>query len=57
MDNATLISMLDLETRDIKTKKKKRKWREIEAIQDQYRLRKELEEIDMMYELDELESI
>ncbi|WP_416307600.1 DUF3545 family protein [Neptunicella sp. SCSIO 80796] len=55
MDKSSLMSMLDLETRSAKTKKKKRKWREIEAIQDEYRLRKELEEIDSLNELDIIE--
>ena len=33
-----------------KTKNKKRKWREIEAIQDRYRLQKELEDMDLSLE-------
>ncbi|GAA0341670.1 hypothetical protein GCM10009092_02760 [Bowmanella denitrificans] len=47
MDQSDLMSMLDLESRPAKNKSKKRKWREIEAIQDQYRLRRELAELDL----------
>ncbi|WJG08676.1 DUF3545 family protein [Aliiglaciecola sp. LCG003] len=50
MDKNELMSMIDSESRPSKTKSKKRKWREIEAIQDRYRLRKELEEMDMSLE-------
>ncbi|MEL7441923.1 MAG: DUF3545 family protein, partial [Pseudomonadota bacterium] len=40
-----------------KTKSKKRKWREIEALQDRYKLEKELAELDcgFEYELETLE--
>ncbi len=51
MSKSNLSSLLDIETRSEKNKKKKRKWREIEAIHDQYRLRKELEDMDMFDEL------
>lgn len=50
MDTKELLSMIDSEARPSKTKSRKRKWREIEAIQDRYRLRKELEEMDMSLE-------
>ncbi|AWL12884.1 hypothetical protein HMF8227_02432 [Saliniradius amylolyticus] len=56
MDQSDLMSMLDIESRPTKTtNSKKRKWREIEAIHDQYKLRKELSEMDMLldYELNE----
>ncbi|MFI3246944.1 MAG: DUF3545 family protein [Ferrimonas sp.] len=33
---------------------KKRKWREIEAIKEQARLRKELEEMDFCFQEDEI---
>ena len=58
MDQSDLMSMLDLESRPAKNKSKKRKWREIEAIQDQYRLRRELADMDMLldYELSESEA-
>ena len=57
MDNSDLFSTLDIETRPVKTKSKKRKWREIEAIKDRFQLEKELAEFDMSfeYELDTLE--
>lgn len=50
MDKSELMSILDIESRPAKTKNKKRKWREIEAIQDRYKLRKELEDMDMSLE-------
>ncbi|MEP4888560.1 MAG: DUF3545 family protein [Aliiglaciecola sp.] len=50
MDTKKLMSMIDTESRPSKTKSKKRKWREIEAIQDRYKLRKELEDMDMSLE-------
>lgn len=57
MDNSDLFATLDIETRPVKTKSKKRKWREIEAIKDRFQLQKELAEFDMDfdYELDHLE--
>ena len=48
-------SVLDKETRPAKTKSKKRKWREIEAIKDRFRLEKELAELDVGFEY-ELET-
>jgi len=45
-------------TRKTSQKNKKRKWREIEAIKDKHRLRKELEEYDYLTEsiaIDELD--
>jgi len=42
----------DHESGTVKTKTSKRKWREIEAIKDQYQLRKELSEMDMGFDLD-----
>ncbi|WP_018983276.1 DUF3545 family protein [Salinimonas chungwhensis] len=56
MDKSDLFSMLDIETTPAKTKSKKRKWREIEALQDRYRLEKELAEIDAGFEY-ELETM
>ncbi|MBO1256368.1 DUF3545 family protein [Alteromonas sp. 5E99-2] len=50
MDNSDLFSTLDIEARPVKTKSKKRKWREIEAIKDRFELKKELAEFDMDYE-------
>lgn len=39
-----------------RNRSKKRKWREIESLKDKYRLKKELEEFDLLFEssLDEL---
>tara|TARA_Y100001934_G_scaffold60075_1_gene74447 strand:- start:259 stop:408 length:150 start_codon:yes stop_codon:yes gene_type:complete len=42
--------MLDIDS-PTKTKSKKRKWREIEAIKDRYQLEKELADIDMSFDL------
>lgn len=58
MDKSDLFSMLDIEATPAKTKSKKRKWREIEALQDRYRLEKELAEIDagFEYELETMQS-
>ena len=40
MDKSDLFAMLDIEASPAKTKSKKRKWREIEALQDRYKLEK-----------------
>lgn len=56
MDNSDLFSLLDIETRPAKTKSKKRKWREIEAIKDRFQLQKELADYDMSFEY-ELENL
>jgi len=55
VERADILSVIDNETRPTKTKSKKRRWREIEAIQDRYRLQKELSDMDMNleYEFDE----
>lgn len=50
MDRLEIMSMLDIESRTSKTKNKKRKWREIEEIQDRYKLKKELADMDMSLE-------
>jgi hypothetical protein len=57
MDNSDLFSIIDSESRPAKTKSKKRKWREIEEIQDRQRLRRELAELgsELDYEFDLLE--
>ena len=57
MDKSDLLSKIDAETRSSKSRKKKRMWREIEAIKDKYRLRKELEDMDMFneYELSKID--
>ena len=56
MDKSDLFAMLDIETSSAKTKSKKRKWREIEALQDRFALEKELADIDCGFEYD-LETI
>jgi hypothetical protein len=45
MNKSELLSTVDSETRNAKTKNTKRKWREIEAIHDRHRLRQELREL------------
>jgi hypothetical protein len=56
VDKSELLSILDIESRPSKTKSKKRKWREIEAIHDRYKLEKELQGMDtsLEAELDKL---
>ncbi|QJR80067.1 DUF3545 family protein [Alteromonas pelagimontana] len=56
MDKSDLFAMLDIEATPARTKSKKRKWREIEALQDRFRLEKELAELDYGFEY-ELESM
>lgn len=51
MDTSDLFAMLKLDETSTKTKSKKRKWREIEAIKDRYQLEKELADIDMSFDL------
>ncbi|GAB6261483.1 DUF3545 family protein [Photobacterium sp. CCB-ST2H9] len=40
----------DLPRRNSRSKPVKRKWREIEALKDKQRLKKELQEIDILHE-------
>ena len=54
MDTSELLTVIDTESRPNKTKTTKRKWREIEAIQDRYKLRQEFRELGMT-QADELE--
>ncbi|MBE1299190.1 MAG: DUF3545 family protein [Alteromonadaceae bacterium] len=51
-----MMTQLDTETRSSKGRKKKRMWREIEAVKDKYQLRKELQDMDMFHDY-ELSSI
>ena len=51
MDTSDLFAMLNLDETSTKTKSKKRKWREIEAIKDRYQLEKELSDIDMSFDM------
>jgi len=57
MSKSDVVSHLDPDTNTVKSKKKKRMWREIEALKDKYRLRKELQDIDILsdYELGKLD--
>ena len=50
VERAELMSIIDTESRPVKTKSKKRKWREIEAIQDKYKLERELCDLDTSLE-------
>ena len=56
MERSEIMAIIDTESRPVKTKSKKRKWREIEAIQDKYRLERELCDLDanLEYELNEM---
>ncbi|MBF7071989.1 DUF3545 family protein [Glaciecola sp. MH2013] len=56
MERSDILSIIDNESSPVKTKSKKRKWREIEAIHEQYRLQRELSDMDvnLEYELDEM---
>lgn len=44
------LAVSDTDVRQRQTNKK-RKWREIEALKDRYRLQRELQSIDLNYEL------
>ena len=44
------LTVSDTDVRQRQTNKK-RKWREIEALKDRYRLQRELQSIDLNYEL------
>lgn len=44
------LSVVDHEARSSRSSSKKRKWREIEALKEKYRLEKELASIDMAFE-------
>jgi hypothetical protein len=50
VERAELMSIIDTESRPVKTKSKKRKWREIEAIQDKHKLDRELCDLDTSLE-------
>lgn len=56
MNQNEVFAVVDTENRTSKTRSKKRKWREIEAIQDRFRLQKELAEyeVEFDYDLDSL---
>ena len=54
MDRVSLeteeLAVIDADVRQRQTNKK-RKWREIEALKDRYRLQRELQSIDLNFEL------
>lgn len=56
MNQNEVFAVVDNESRTSKSRSKKRKWREIEAIQDRFRLQKELAEyeVEFDYDLDSL---
>lgn len=56
MESVDFLNAVEVESRGIKTKSKKRKWREIEAIKEKYRLKQELCDMDLGWEL-ELEQV
>ena len=56
MNQSESLSSVNQQSRPTKTKNSKRKWREIEAIHDRYRLKQELRELGMSPE-DELEFL
>lgn len=52
MESADFLNAVESESRNVKTKSKKRKWREIEAIKERYRLKQELCDMDVSWELE-----
>lgn len=50
MESVDFLNAVERETRSVKTKSKKRKWREIEAIKERYRLKQELCDMDVSWE-------
>jgi len=50
MESIDFLNAVERESRGAKTKSKKRKWREIEAIKDRFRLKKELCDMDVSWE-------
>lgn len=55
MDKRDTAVLLEADSASSKSKNKKRKWREIEAIKDRFKLRKELQDIDIFGELELVE--
>lgn len=51
MGSLDFLNTVEVESRGSKTKSKKRKWREIEAIKENYRLKKELCDMDVGLEV------
>lgn len=56
MESVDFLNAVEVESRGVKTKSKKRKWREIEAIKERYRLKQELCDMDVGWEV-ELEHV
>lgn len=56
MESVDFLNAVEVESRTVKTKSKKRKWREIEAIKERFRLKQELCDMDVGWEL-ELEHV
>ena len=52
MEAVDFLNAVESESRNTKTKSKKRKWREIEAIQDRFRLKQELCGMDVCLEVE-----
>lgn len=52
MESNDFLNAVESESRSVKTKSKKRKWREIEAIKDRFRLKQELCEMDLSLEME-----
>jgi len=52
MEAVDFVNNVNAESHGAKTKSKKRKWREIEAIKEKYRLKQELCEMDVGLELE-----
>ncbi len=51
MGSVEFLNVVENESRSVKSKSKKRKWREIEAIKERYRLKQELRDMDVGWDL------
>ena len=47
MGSVEFLNVTENESRSVKTKSKKRKWREIEDIKERFRLKQELRDMDV----------
>lgn len=50
MESVDFLNAVESDSRGVKTKSKKRKWREIEAIKERFRLKQELCDMDLSWE-------
>jgi hypothetical protein len=50
MESVEFLNAVDSNSRNVKTKSKTRRWREIETIKDRFRLKQELCEMDVSLE-------